>query len=98
MRFHADRIDAFLRSLSRSEVVQALDYALFFEVDRGGPPGLRHRQAFGHVVNRDHLLGAEQDGAADAELTHRSAAPIATVSVGSMSHWTTACQPVGKCR
>ena len=75
MRLHADRIDAFLRPLAGGEVVQALDHALFLEVDRGGPAGLGHRQALGHAVDRDHLPGAEQDRAADAELADRSAAP-----------------------
>ena len=75
MRLHPDRIDAFLRPLAGGEVVQALDHALFLEVDGSGTAGLGHRETFGDVVDRDHLLGTEQNRAADAELADRPAAP-----------------------
>ena len=39
------------------------------------PPALRHGQAFRHIVDGNHLLGAEQDGAANAELAYRAGAP-----------------------
>ena len=40
-----------------------------------GAAGPRHGEALGHAVDRDHLLGAEQHGAADRHLPDRAAAP-----------------------
>ena len=73
--FHADGIDALLRALAAGELVQALDHALLVEVDGDGAAGFRHFQALGQAIDGDHLLGAEQDGAADRHLTDRTAAP-----------------------
>ena len=40
-----------------------------------GAAGLRHGEALRHAVDADHLLGAEQDGAADRHLADRPGAP-----------------------
>ena len=75
MRFRADAVDALLRAFAVGEFVQPLDDALFQEVDGGGAAGFRHAQALRQAIDRDHLLGAQQDGAADRHLADRAAAP-----------------------
>ena len=75
MRFHADRVDALVRALAGGQLLQPVEHALFVEVDRDRAAGARHLEPFGHVVDRDHLLGAEHHGAADRELADRARAP-----------------------
>ena len=75
MGFHADGVDALLRALAAGELVQTLDHALLIEVDGDGATGFRHFQALGQMIDGNHLLGAEQNGAADRHLTDRTAAP-----------------------
>src|SRR4051812_7572468 len=75
MGFQPDGVDALLRALATGELVQTLDHALFIEVDGNGATGFRHFQALRHMIDGDHLLGAEEDGAADRHLTDGTAAP-----------------------
>ena len=77
VRLHPDGVDAGIRPASPGQLLQPLQDALLLVVDRVGSPGLvrRHRQAVGEAVDRDHALGAEQLGAGDRELAHRSTAP-----------------------
>src|ERR1041384_140468 len=75
MRLHADRIDAFFRAFAAGQLVEPLDGAFFLEVDRDRAGGFRHRQPPRQPVDRDDLLRAEQNGAADRHLPDRAAAP-----------------------
>ena len=75
VRFHADRVDAGVRSQAAGHVLQALEDVVVHRVERLGTSVSRHPQPFGHRVDRDHAPGAEQKRAADGELTDRTAAP-----------------------
>ena len=61
--------------LAVGQVIQALDDALLFKIDRDGAAGARHAETLGQTVNRNDLLCAEQDGAADRHLADRSRTP-----------------------
>ena len=75
MRFEPDGIDAFLRPLAAGQVVQTLDDALLLEIDCDGAAGARHAEPLGEPIDRNDLLRAEQDGAADRHLADRAGAP-----------------------
>ena len=73
MSFHADRVDAFFRTFAVSEIAENFEHTLVFEMDRRRSASLR--QSFRHAINRDYLLGSEQNRAPDCHLPHRSATP-----------------------
>src|ERR1043165_5391157 len=75
MRLHADRIDAFFRTFAAGQLIEALDGAVFLEIDCDRAGRLRHRQPLGKPVDADNLLCAEQYRAADRHLSNRTAAP-----------------------
>ena len=58
-----------VRSFSRSTTLSCSKLIV------SAPAGLGHGEPLGHVVDGDHVLGAEQDRAADRHLTDRAAAP-----------------------
>src|SRR5207248_7785286 len=52
-----------------------LDDALLLEIDCDGAAGARHAEPLGEPIDRNDLLRAEQDGAADRHLADRAGAP-----------------------
>ena len=73
--FAADRVDAAVGAAlvgARHQLVIDVDLR---EIDRLGAAGLGHRQALGHLVDRDHPAGAHHQRRADGELADRPAAP-----------------------
>ena len=58
-----------VRSLSRSITLSVS------KLIGDGAAGLGHAEPLGHAVDGDHLLGAEQDGAADRHLADGTGAP-----------------------
>ena len=75
MGLHPDAIDALFRALAVGELLESLQDAFAFEVDGDGAAGFGHAEPLGQAVDRDHLVGAEQNGAADRHLSDGTAAP-----------------------
>ena len=74
MRLGADSVDAGVGPAALGELLDPLVDVVLHEVDRDGAGGFGHAQPFRYRVDGDHAPGAEQIGAADGELRHRSAA------------------------
>ena len=73
--FGADRVDAGIGAAAVGQFHDAVVDILLHEIERLGAGLARQRQTLRHGVDRDHPLGAEQEGAADRELADRPAAP-----------------------
>src|ERR1051325_6825493 len=68
--------NARVRSAAARHFAQGVGDAVdFLVVDRLRAAFLREAEPFGNAVDGDHAFGAEHEGAADRELSDRSAAP-----------------------
>ncbi len=77
MRFQAHRVDTGIRAAPAREVFQCLLNIHIFEVEcvRGTGFLTSHLQPVRVAVDGDHTRGAQQVGAGDCQLPHRSASP-----------------------
>ena len=104
VRFGADGVDAGVGAAAVGQFLDALVNVLLHEIDGDGAGVTGHLQALGHGVDGDDALGAQQEGAADAELGDGAAAEDgdgltafdlaelgAHVAVGKMSERNRAC-------
>src|SRR5215468_141905 len=61
MALRADGVDALLGPLAMREIIEALDDALFLEIDRDGAGGFRHFQPVGQAIDA-HPLPSRRAG------------------------------------
>src|SRR3954464_7059647 len=87
MRFHADCVDAAVRTDVPRHILQGLHHVIhFFIVDGFGAAFFRHAQAVVEAVDGDHAFRAQHECRAYAELPDRAASPdgygVALFNVG----------------
>ena len=73
--FHADRIDAGVRSDSAGHVLDAVKDVVFQRIEDLRAGVGRHPQPLRDRIDGDHPAGAQHERAPDGELTDRAAAP-----------------------
>lgn len=92
MGLHADSVDAGVGAAAAGHLLEGIEDADLFVVDRFGLGNLAgHTQALGETVDGDNAFGAEQVDALDGELADRAAAPDARVAPGRMSDKKSTC-------